>query len=382
MDFKRLSTFATVAEQGTVLKAAQVLHITQPALSRQIGSLEQDLGFNLFDRVGRRLLLTPRGEQFLGECRHLLAEASALAERAKELRRGDIKVLRVAATSEPVEGLLPTFLHRYAQRYPDVQLVLVEADAAEHLGMLEWGEVHLAAAVINVLQLDAGRFASHPLPDFYVEAACAPSLRLAKSETIDIRRVSEHPLLLTRQLCATRLLFDAACRLAGVKPDIFIESISAHALLALAEQGHGIAIVPSIARGQPRAANHARDTQARAPAHRTGDFMGQAEDVAALRGGVRDIAGRAYRGGVCAATRRADRWQGSGYEAPLDGLTPRCGLIPSAQLSAQHRWRTRGLEPCTANLSSRRASPPSATMTTRRCWRSSSSRAPSIATAA
>jgi DNA-binding transcriptional LysR family regulator len=265
MDFRRLSTFATVAEQGTVLKAAQLLRITQPALSRQIGGLEQDLGFKLFDRVGRRLLLTPRGEQFLVECRHLLAEARALSERAKELRRGDIKVLRVAASSEPVEGLFPTFLHRYAQRYPDVELVLVEADATEHLGMLERGEVHLAAAVINVLQLDANRFASYALPSFFVEAARAPSLGLAKAETIDIRRVCEHPLLLPRAVFATRILFDAACRLAGVKPDIFIESVSAHALLALAEQRHGVAIVPSIARAASRGLQTMRVTHKREP---------------------------------------------------------------------------------------------------------------------
>jgi len=69
MDLKRLKTFVTVAEHGTVSQAAEVLHITQPALSRQISTLEQDIGFPLFDRVGRHLVLTARGEQLLGECR-------------------------------------------------------------------------------------------------------------------------------------------------------------------------------------------------------------------------------------------------------------------------------------------------------------------------
>ena len=248
MDLKRLSTFVTVAEHGTVSKAAQVLHVTQPALSRQIGGLEQELGFKLFDRVGRRLLLTPRGEQFLGECRNLLTHASALDDRALALRRGDIEVLRVAASSEPIEGVFPTFLHMYALHHPAVRLVLVEADAADHLNMLERGEVHLAANVINVIQVDAHRFASYLLPQFHVMAACAPSRGLPKSDTIDIRRLVEHPLLLPKASFATRILFDAACRLAGVRPDIFIESVSSHALLALAEADHGVAIVPSIMR--------------------------------------------------------------------------------------------------------------------------------------
>ena len=66
MDLKRLKSFVAVAEQGTVSKAAHLLRITQPALSRQIGALEQEIGFKLFARAGRRLALTARGEQLLG----------------------------------------------------------------------------------------------------------------------------------------------------------------------------------------------------------------------------------------------------------------------------------------------------------------------------
>ena len=265
MDLKRLSTFVSVAEHGTVSKAALVLHITQPALSRQIGSLEQDLGFKLFERIGRRLLLTPRGEQFLGDCRKLLAHASALDDRALALRRGDIEVLRVAASSEPIEGVFPTFLHMYALRHPDVRLVLIEADATEHLSLLERGEVHLATNVINVIQIDSQRFAHYLLPEFHVAAACAPSRGLPASETIDIRRLAEHPLLLPKASFATRILFDAACRLAGVRPDIFIESGSPHALLALAEADHGVAVVPSIMRPEPRQLQVMRVTHKREP---------------------------------------------------------------------------------------------------------------------
>ena len=63
IDLRRLRTFVTVAECGTVMRAAQLLHVTQPALSRQIRGLEQELGFKLFERVGRRLVVTPQGEE-------------------------------------------------------------------------------------------------------------------------------------------------------------------------------------------------------------------------------------------------------------------------------------------------------------------------------
>src|SRR5258708_35755728 len=109
MDLRRLRTFVTVAEQGSVSKAALRLHITQTALSRQIRALQQDLGLLLFDRVGRGLVLTPEGEQ--------LSQASSLNERAQLLRRGDTGVLKVAASPVQIEAVLSTFLHRYAQRY-------------------------------------------------------------------------------------------------------------------------------------------------------------------------------------------------------------------------------------------------------------------------
>ena len=69
MDVKRLRTFVTVVDLGTVSKAALRLRISQSALSRQISDLEYECGFKLFDRVGRRLFLTTRGEQVLGDCR-------------------------------------------------------------------------------------------------------------------------------------------------------------------------------------------------------------------------------------------------------------------------------------------------------------------------
>ena len=74
MDLKRLRTFVVVADLGTVSKAALRLRISQSALSRQISDLEYEFGFKLFDRIGRRLFLTTRGEQLLGDCRGVLGQ--------------------------------------------------------------------------------------------------------------------------------------------------------------------------------------------------------------------------------------------------------------------------------------------------------------------
>src|SRR5947207_15788595 len=86
MDLKRLRTFVAVAELGTVSRAALGLHISQSALSRQISDLEQEFGFKLFDRVGRRLILTAIGVQLLGDCRDVLGHVVSLGERVDLLR--------------------------------------------------------------------------------------------------------------------------------------------------------------------------------------------------------------------------------------------------------------------------------------------------------
>jgi DNA-binding transcriptional LysR family regulator len=248
MDLRRLRAFVAVADHGTISKAAGVLNVTQPALSRQLASLEYELGFKLFERAGRALALTPRAEQLLGECRGLLTHASALDERAQALRRGDMKVLKIAASAMTIEGTFPSFLRPFAERFPGVRLALIEADAADHLAMLERGEAHLAINVINAVEVDDNRFGHHLLRRFHMIAACAASFNLGGGDTIEIRKLVDYPLLVLDTSYATRHLFDAACRLAGVRPDLFLESISSHTLLALAEAGHGVAVVPSILR--------------------------------------------------------------------------------------------------------------------------------------
>src|ERR1043166_9848342 len=97
MDMRRLRTFVAVAELGTVLKAALRLRVSQPALSRRINDLEQEFGLRLFDRVGRRVMLTAIGEQLLDDCRTVLGQVDSLGARVELLRRGGSGVLRIAA---------------------------------------------------------------------------------------------------------------------------------------------------------------------------------------------------------------------------------------------------------------------------------------------
>jgi LysR family nitrogen assimilation transcriptional regulator len=245
MDLKRLRTFVAVAELGTVSKAALRLRISQPALSRQINDLEQEFGFSLFDRVGRRLFLTAAGEQLLGDCRGVLGQAGALGERVALLRRGNTGVLKVATSPQMIESVLATFLSQYAVRFPNVQVKLTEALGHEQVALLERGEVHVG------IRHDQGGdhgFGRLVLPADEILAASNPSTQTGRVATIDIVRLASYPLLLLDSGYSVRRMFDAACRVARVEPKITLESRSPHTLLALAEAGEGIAIIPSLLR--------------------------------------------------------------------------------------------------------------------------------------
>src|SRR5215510_11606637 len=183
MDLKRLRTFVTVADLGTVSKAALRLRISQSALSRQVADLEHECGFKLFDRIGRRLFLTTRGEQLLADCRGVLGQIGSLAERMQLLKRGDSGVLKLAAPPQTIESVLAEFLPLYAQSYPNVRVKLTEALGMDQVPLLERGEVHIG------VRHDQGVnpwFESLVLPPDDVLAASARSLALGRQGMVDI----------------------------------------------------------------------------------------------------------------------------------------------------------------------------------------------------
>src|SRR5262245_15034946 len=185
MDLRQLRTFVMVAEQGSVSKAALRLRIAQPALSRQIIDLEGELRLKLFDRVGRRLVLSRDGEQLVEHCRRALGQVALVAEQAQLLHGGDAGLLKLAASPQILESVLSTFLRRYAKAFPKVQVRLTEAVGRDQLIMLERGDVDISIGLLGALQSEH-RFASYQLTGVDILAACHPSLRLGRRGTIEI----------------------------------------------------------------------------------------------------------------------------------------------------------------------------------------------------
>jgi LysR family cyn operon transcriptional activator len=249
MDLKRLRTFVAVADSGTVSAAAELLRITQPALSRQIKDLQAEFGVALFDRVGRRLRLTAEGAELVGISRMLLGQADALLEYARSLSRGDIGELSVGATAHTIATVFPAFLRDFNARYPRVHVRTVEAGGIDQRELVRRGALH---AAIAVLEGNEDEFIVHGPLTLRFFVAFNPRWKRLPATRMEIRDLAGLPLLLLKPGFGTRKVFDAACRLERMTPAIFMESASPATLLALARERHGVAIVPATVRVDQR----------------------------------------------------------------------------------------------------------------------------------
>jgi LysR family cyn operon transcriptional activator len=244
MELHALRCFVAVAERLSFSRAAEELQTSQPALSRQIQALEQALRVRLFDRVGRRVELTPAGEELSARARLLLQDAESFRSRAEDLSGGPTGLLRVGATPQTLESLVAPLLSRFRSLWPGVDFQLVEDGAASLLDQVERGVVHVAIAALPGGSALRGR----ELFPLGVLAVVPPAHALARRRRIEVAELPGERLLLLRKAFMTRQLFDGACQIAHITPRVVLESGSPHALLSLAEQGHGIAIIPSTVR--------------------------------------------------------------------------------------------------------------------------------------
>jgi len=144
--------------------------------------------------------------------------------------------------------VFPEFLKAYGSRFPEVNVRLMDISGAATVGMIERGELHVAQGSARLLVPGQSHIAARPLAPVEMLAAFDPALPLRKGRTIEIRDLAPYPLLQTGTEYVIRRTFDAACRLAGFEPNNALETRSPQALLAMAEAGHGIAVIPSALR--------------------------------------------------------------------------------------------------------------------------------------
>jgi len=260
MELRHLRYFAAVAEAGAFSRAAVRMHITQPALWRQVRDLEAELGVRLFERAGRRVRVTSAGEGLLLRSRELLAGVGQLAEHAQAVRGGEAGRLSIASSPQVIQNVLAPFLTRYLKSRPGVDVHLVEAGAVQTLELVERGEVQLALTGRS----GHDRFDGRPLFPVRVLAAVSRRHPLGRRATVDVADLQGERVLVLRQGFATREMFDGACRLAQVRAQIVLEAGDPQSLIALVGAARGVAIVPSTVRFADRSVHAAPILRARA----------------------------------------------------------------------------------------------------------------------
>jgi len=248
-DFRQLRYFIAVAEELSFTRAAQRLHISQPPLSQQIQSLEQDLGVRLLERNKRNVALTGPGRVFLEQARQIITKADEARHRVTEAAAGFSGQLRLAYTiSVSFHAALSQTLLRYSQRAPNVHVLLSEMYTEPQFAALRAGEIDVGfvrdepsheadarALRLEIIDREPLLFAlpsGHPL-------AARQSLRM---EDVAGAAFVAQP----REQSAT--LYDRLVQLAA-KAD-FHPKIRQHAqqftgLLALVAAGVGLALMPA-----------------------------------------------------------------------------------------------------------------------------------------
>ncbi|MDF3833267.1 LysR family transcriptional regulator [Cupriavidus basilensis] len=160
MNLKQLEHLLAVAETGSFSRAAEQLHLTQPALSRSIQMLEDDLGVRLIDRMGKRNELTPLGEAVATRARHLVFGAEEMRRSIDLLKAGNAGVIRVGLGSGPGAMLMTPLLIEVAQRHPDVRVSITRG--AIELQLRQLRQRTLDALVIEIRSVT-------PAPDLSLE---------------------------------------------------------------------------------------------------------------------------------------------------------------------------------------------------------------------
>ena len=251
MTIRHLKTFCAVCRLGGITRAAEELCVAQPSVSQTVSELERYYGVKLFDRMGRKLLLTPEGERLRVKAEEAIAAFSEFEEAARDTM--ERRSVRIGTSVTVGQMLLPRLVHALEEEMENVEWRAVVESAAAVEKLVEEGALDFAAVEGSVSRgLIAEEFASDRLA-----AVCAAAM--------DIRGpilpawLVELPLLLRRKGSASRDLLEERLSALGLKPQPWLESSSNSALLAAAREGLGIAVLPEAIVGSDLAAERLRE---------------------------------------------------------------------------------------------------------------------------
>lgn len=246
MDLRQMRYFLAIAREGQITKAAKVLNMEQPPLSRQLKLIEQELGVTLFDRSGKSLRLTPSGELLRERAESLLLHFNETIKEVKEHNEGIQGSLSIGSVVSCI-SLLPRPIELFREQYPKVTFKITEGDHFLLGDQLAKGMIELIVARLPFEADLNEQFEVLPLPsDPYVAVVPSDSLRVSGLQSMKMLELANLPFLTLKTDQTTRMHEQVLqeCRRHGFEPNIICECSSVAIIIALVAAGIGATVLP------------------------------------------------------------------------------------------------------------------------------------------
>lgn len=247
MNFQQLRYVRETVRRGLNLtEAANALHTSQPGVSKQIRELENELGFDIFVRHGKRMsAITEPGKAVLGIIERVLQEADNLKRAAQDFGDQNAGALTIATTHTQARYALPRVVGEFKRRYPRVHLSLQQGSPLQLAEMVQAGAADIAIAT-EALDDSPGLLA---LPA-YTWSHCVvvpPRHALLKAGTLTLEALVKYPIITYDAAFAGRTHIDAAFAARGLAADVVLSAIDADVIKTYVELGLGIGIIAAMA---------------------------------------------------------------------------------------------------------------------------------------
>lgn len=207
MDTQSLNVFMTVAENGSFSVAAERLYLTQPAVSKRIAQLEQQLGTRLFDRVGRRIRLTEAGQALLPRARQVLLDLEDMGRAISNLTGEVSGTLRIGTSHHIGLHRLPPVLRRFSREYPEVKLDIHFIDSEEAWEAVWHGDLEMG--VVTLPPQPDPRLQSQVVWDDPLVFMAAPEHPLAREARLELETFTRYSAILPSPVTFTRRIVES-----------------------------------------------------------------------------------------------------------------------------------------------------------------------------
>ncbi len=244
MDLDQLRGFFETARHKSFTRAAEKLFLTQPAISLQVKALETELGERLFERHGKRVILTEAGRRLMKKAQEIFETVEAARQEMADLRELRVGRVSVGASDTNCAYVLPRSVTAYRKAYPGVEIRLMDRMSPGVERLVLDGVVDFGLATFPVSE---PRLESDPLFDREDVVIFPPGHPIAGNHAVTLKDLSSYPLLLLERGSTSRALMDRSFLEAGFVADVAMELGSIEVIKRFVEIGLGIALVPKIA---------------------------------------------------------------------------------------------------------------------------------------